>query len=123
MRISTTLIRMNKKSLAFIALVMATACSCGTFTKVTGPSASKQFKNDGYKLVWADEFNQNGPVNAQNWQFEQGFKRNGELQWYQKENAWCQNGHLIIEARRESKINSDYQPGSKDWRKNRENIN
>ncbi|MVN22017.1 glycoside hydrolase family 16 protein [Mucilaginibacter arboris] len=113
---------MNKKNFAFVALVIATTCGCRIFTKVTNKSASKQFENDGYKLVWADEFNKSGPVNAEDWQFEQGFKRNEELQWYQKENAWCEKGYLIIEARKETKHNPDFQSGSKDWRKNRENI-
>ena len=36
-----------------------------------------------------------GPAN---WRFEKGFVRNQELQWYQEENAWCENGLLIIEA-------------------------
>ena len=53
-----------------------------------------------YTLVWADEFNTNGPPDARNWTFEQGFVRNRELQWYQRENARCENGLLVIEARR-----------------------
>ena len=44
-------------------------------------------KYDGYKLVWSDEFNTDGPVSDE-WNFEEGFLRNEEMQWYQKENAY-----------------------------------
>ena len=63
---------------------------------------------DGWKLVWSDEFNTNGAPNPANWNYEHGFVRNNELQWYQPENAFCTNGLLVIEARREHKPNPDY---------------
>lgn len=72
---------------------------------------------DSLRLVWADEFNTPGPVNAANWKFEKGLQRNEEFQWYQTENASCKNGMLIIEARRERKVNPHYVAGSSDWRK------
>ena len=53
-----------------------------------------------YKLVWSDEFNTDGAPNEANWNFEKGFTRNHEWQWYQKQNAFCENGLLVIEARR-----------------------
>jgi len=59
--------------------------------------------DDGYKLVWADEFDKDGAPDPANWGFEKGFVRNHEAQWYQPENAWCKDGKLIIEARRERK--------------------
>ena len=58
---------------------------------------------DEYKLVWADEFDVDGPPNPKNWTFEEGFVRNNEDQWYQKQNAQCKNGMLVITARKESK--------------------
>ncbi|MBZ4192250.1 glycoside hydrolase family 16 protein [Niabella beijingensis] len=76
----------------------------------------------GYRLVWADEFNKPGPVDTSVWRFEKGFERNHELQWYQPENAWCAGGHLIIEARRETKPNPQYKPGSTEWCKQRRQI-
>lgn len=78
--------------------------------------------NDHYTLVWADEFNQKGRPDTSNWNYEYGFVRNEELQWYQPENAVCENGLLIIEAKKESKPNPDYNPESKDWRKKRSTI-
>ena len=44
---------------------------------------------DGYKLVWSDEFDIDGPVNADNWNFARGFGYNMEDQWYQEDNAFC----------------------------------
>ena len=61
----------------------------------------------GYELVWSDEFNTNGKLSA-DWTFEQGFQRNNELQWYQPQNAWVENGCLVIEARREQVPNPNY---------------
>jgi beta-glucanase (GH16 family) len=74
----------------------------------------------GWKLVWHDEFNQDGPPNPANWGCEHGFVRNEELQWYQPENAYCTNGLLIIEGRPEHKRNPNYVAGSKHWRTSRE---
>jgi beta-glucanase (GH16 family) len=82
-------------------------------------TVSRSATSDGYKLVWADEFNKNGAHDPANWRFEKGFVRNQELQWYQPENAWCENGLLIIEARRESKPNPGFVAGSTDWKKSR----
>ena len=80
-----------------------------------------------YRLVWADEFTTNGAPDPTNWAFEHGFARNHELQWYQPDNARCEGGLLIIEARRENRPNPDaapptHQPGSTDWRMKRPTI-
>lgn len=80
-----------------------------------------------YKLVWSDEFNGNGPVDAANWNFENGFSRNEEVQWYQSDNTSQQGGNLVIEGRKENPINTrgnpKYDPNSTDWRKSRQFIN
>ncbi len=75
-----------------------------------------------YQLVWQDEFEVDGKPDPNHWNFEQGFVRNREDQWYQPENAFCEDGFLIIEARKEQKPNPDYQTGSDDWKKNRDTI-
>lgn len=75
-----------------------------------------------YKLVWADEFNRDGRPDPNNWVYERGFVRNEELQWYQPENAHCENGLLIIEGRRDRKPNPSYEAGSNSWRRNRQYI-
>jgi beta-glucanase (GH16 family) len=75
----------------------------------------------GWKLVWADEFDKDGKPDPKNWNYEAGFVRNRELQWYQPDNAWCKDGLLIIEGRRERKQNPNYAPDNTlDWRASRE---
>lgn len=57
-----------------------------------------------WKLVWAEEFNQTGLPNPQIWDYEEGYIRNQELQYYTRarmENAQVENGTLIIESRKE----------------------
>lgn len=83
---------------------------------------SDNYLSEGYKLVWSDEFNKDGAPDPANWTYENGFVRNKELQWYQPENAFCKDGKLIIEARKEIKPNPLYVEGSNDWRKNPKNI-
>lgn len=76
-------------------------------------------KTGKYQLVWADEFEKDGKPDSSKWDYEEGLVRNEELQWYQRENARCENGLLVIEARREQKPNPLYEQNSKDWRKSR----
>ena len=104
--------------------------ACGMFLPVvawsqakTTPSVSKQrqtptnvYAAEGYRLVWSDEFDKPGSPDPKNWGYEEGFVRNEEAQWYQKENARVENGMLIIEARKERKLSPDYKPGSTDWK-------
>ncbi|MBN1124104.1 MAG: glycoside hydrolase family 16 protein [Sedimentisphaerales bacterium] len=75
---------------------------------------------DGYVLVWADEFNKPGAPDPNNWVYERGFVRNEELQWYQPDNARCENGLLIIEGRRQRVPNPRYTPDSRDWKRSRQ---
>lgn len=79
--------------------------------------------SEDYKLVWADEFNTDGRPDKKNWNYEIGFVRNQENQWYQKENAFCKDGYLIIEARNENKPNPNFVSKThKDFAKNRDSI-
>ena len=73
--------------------------------------------------IWAEEFDGEGSVNSSRWGFEEGFVRNQELQWYQTENAFVQNGYLVIEGRAEQKPNPNFTMNSGDWRSEREFIN
>lgn len=62
---------------------------------------------DGYQLVWSDEFSTDpdGLPDPAKWNYEEGFIRNSESQYYtkaRKENARIENGQLIIEGRKES---------------------
>ncbi|MDI6447859.1 glycoside hydrolase family 16 protein [Anaerobaca lacustris] len=84
---------------------------------LTHMSAAEE--TDGYKLVWADEFNKDGWPDPNHWVYEHGFVRNEELQWYQPDNARCENGLLVIEARRERLPNPNYDPDGTNWRRSR----
>lgn len=75
-----------------------------------------------YALVWADEFNADGRLDSASWNYERGFCRNNELQWYQPDNAYCHGGHLIIEARKEHRPNPAYRKNSRHWGARREYI-
>lgn len=96
-----------------IILLSVCVCSC------VNVAAQKKIK---YKLVWSDEFNKDGAPDASKWNYELNFVRNEELQWYQPENAYCKNGVLFIEGRRETKPNPGYDSLSDNWRKNRKDI-
>jgi len=77
-----------------------------------------------WSLVWSDEFDYTGLPNETKWNYEQGFVRNRELQYYTKarnENARVENGHLVIEARKEDWPNPDYRDdaSSRRWQRSR----
>lgn len=72
-----------------------------------------------YQLVWSDEFDKEGAPDPLKWTFETGFARNQEAQWYQKENAICAGGNLVITAKKERKSNPTFVEGSNDWRTSR----
>ncbi len=73
----------------------------------------------GWKLVWNDEFDKDGRPDPAKWNYEDGFVRNEEPQWYQAKNASCKDGLLIIEGRKEKVDNPRYNKDSKSWQLNR----
>ena len=77
-------------------------------------------RDASWRLVWSDEFNGSGPPDPTVWQFEQGFTRNKELQWYQPANAFCRDGLLVFEARREKVKNPNYKKDDPSWKLSRE---
>ncbi|TLV00834.1 glycoside hydrolase family 16 protein [Dyadobacter luticola] len=72
-----------------------------------------------WKLVWSDEFDKDGAPDPANWSAEKGFTRNHEAQWFQEENAFCKDGYLIIEARKEQVKNPKFVSDSKNWKEHR----
>lgn len=80
------------------------------------PDASTPTIITGKKLVWNDEFDQDGSPNKLNWKPETGFVRNSELQYYQLANATCTNGTLLLTAKRDTVVNTKYVRGNTDWR-------
>ncbi len=64
----------------------------------------------GWTLVWSDEFDRTGMPDTNKWTYETGFVRNKEAQYYTKgrlENARVENGHLVIEGRKEEYLGPD----------------
>jgi beta-glucanase (GH16 family) len=115
--------------LLVVAVAIATTWSLGSQwvgaadreTVVTHAIASPPIEiPPGYKLAWSDEFKLDGAPDPKNWAFERGFVRNDELQFYRPQNARCEDGKLIIEARRETVKNPDYDPNSFRRRQQRE---
>ena len=76
----------------------------------------------GWTLVWSDEFDRDGRPDTTVWNFEHGFVRNHEAQWYQSENAYQHGGSLIIEARREHRPNPTFRDGARHWGQQRPTI-
>ena len=75
-----------------------------------------------WQLVWSDEFDCDGRPDSTVWNYEYGFVRNHEAQWYQSENAFQQDGKLIIEARREQRPNPTYRENGRYWGQQRPTI-
>jgi beta-glucanase (GH16 family) len=77
-----------------------------------------------WKLVWSDEFDKPGLPDPAKWNYEEGFIRNNEAQYYTKarsENARVENGMLVIEARKEQFKNPRFdQAAASGSRQNRE---
>lgn len=75
-----------------------------------------------WKLVWHDEFDTDGAPDTAVWNYEYGFVRNQEPQWYAPENVYQRDGKLVIEARPADFPCPSYKEGSTDWRTNRPRI-
>ena len=96
-----------------LTFLAATLCMA-----TTDSLAQKQ----GWQLVWHDEFDTDGKPNSEIWNYEHGFSRNHEDQWYQEDNVRCERGLLIFEGRAEKRPNPLYKKNSTDWRTMRDSI-
>ena len=103
----------------FLLLSYAFVISCkSSKSGQVGESAIQTPK--GYELIWHDEFDTGTKPDRDSWNYEYGFVRNNELQWYQEDNATIANGNLVITGKREELVNPGYEPGSTNWSKSRE---
>ncbi len=99
-------------------------CMVGLLACVAGVALADGAKpqsaeREGWKLVWADEFNAEGLLDPSKWVYEMGFKRNNEVQYYTEAralNAVQRDGRLVITARKDHFPNADYKEGSDNWR-------
>ena len=74
----------------------------------------------GYKLIFAQEFSGEGLPDSDVWQYEDGYCRNHEDQYYHQDesnpNAYVKDGVLVIEAREEAIKNKHYSRYGTDWK-------
>ena len=94
----------------FIAIIMLTGLlvSCKQQAKLTSSTS-------GNKLIWADEFNKDGLPDATKWDYEVGFVRNDEKQYYtkaRKENTNVEDGMLVITSLKEDYKDAHYTSSS-----------
>ena len=98
-----------RRALASCALAFWWVCACGSAQSAQSPTAPSGAS------AWQDEFDRDGLPDRGRWDYEVGFIRNNERQYYTRdrlENARVENGLLIIEARRERFQNADYTSAS-----------
>jgi len=83
-----------------------------TFSSKTFASRAEDRTSQPMKLVWSDEFDYDGPPDPQKWAFETGGGGwgNSELENYtdRLDNCRVENGHLVIEVKREDYEDSKY---------------
>lgn len=90
------------------------------FMSVMTSNAQDNQAQQDWKLVWHDEFNGVGAPDSDKWNFENGFVRNEEYQWYQSQNAYCKDGILFLEGRLDSIPNPNFKSTeNRNWRENR----
>ncbi len=108
-------------SLFVFAILIGFVADASPGKRNRGTDTEKNIPSEipGMTLVWHDEFDQDGRPDPNNWNYEYGFVRNQELQWYQPQNARCENGCLIIEARRETVANPEYNALKQSWKTSR----
>lgn len=106
-----------------VLLLLALVVQLSAHPQTVTPSEQRLAK---WELVWSDEFNYSGLPDPKKWGYDVGGHGwgNKELQYYterRKENARVENGHLIIEARRDEWEGHEYtsarlvSKGKGDW--------
>jgi beta-glucanase (GH16 family) len=98
----TILIRAHANAEVFIQTTITAQVVVAKFP-ATGYSTPETYA--GYNLVWRDEFD-GDVLNSDYWTHEIGTGSNGwgnnELQYYRAQNTTIEEGHLVIEARKEN---------------------
>ncbi|MDR1383958.1 MAG: glycoside hydrolase family 16 protein [Planctomycetaceae bacterium] len=99
------------KTQKIVFLVLAVICGITLQLKAAEPTQDvKPFSGGSEKftkLVWADEFDGKGLPDKSKWNYEKGYVRNKELQYYtveRIENAEVCDGHLVITARKDNAV-------------------
>lgn len=96
-------------------ITCAALAACAPQSPAADASAVEESGRPGWQLVWADEFDVDGLPDPVRWNYEEGFIRNQEAQYYTREraeNARVAEGMLIIEAHREPYEGAEYTSAS-----------
>ncbi|MDF2441439.1 MAG: hypothetical protein JWN98_2423 [Abditibacteriota bacterium] len=90
--------RVSRYAALFLFLVAIVSIAFGAAQRKAGPE---------WRRVWGDEFN--GPrLDPEKWTVAQTAQvHNDELQYYLYDEAWTQNGHLVIRSRKRSYTGAD----------------
>ena len=91
--------------MAIVALGASLALTLNSPAQEKKPADGPAAKADEWKLVFSDEFDKPGLVDPEKWDYEEGYIRNKEKQYYtraRKENVRVEDGKLIIEARKDN---------------------
>ena len=100
---------MRLRSVPFALTALLSAATAATIALAAPPPQEKpvgkeKAAREGWKLAWADEFDYTGLPDPAKWDYEAGYIRNNEAQYYtraRKENAWVEGGVLTLTGRRE----------------------
>jgi beta-glucanase (GH16 family) len=79
------------------------------------PHAMVSSSGQAWTLIWADEFDRDGLPHRGRWDYETGYVRNDELQYYtfsRHKNARVEDGMLVVEAHKEPYRDYDYTSAS-----------
>lgn len=99
---------MKKSAKILFATAVTIAAGITAVTAVAGSSAAEGEipVPEGYTtLIFSDDFDTDGAPDPEKWNFETGYIRNGELQYYTPgQNSVCKDGVLVIEARADSAV-------------------
>jgi beta-glucanase (GH16 family) len=88
-------------------LLLSTAVACGGADSAAAPPTPSPTPTPGpagWTLVFSDEFDTEGALDAAKWGYEIGYIANDEKQYYtsRSENVRAEGGNLVIEARKEA---------------------
>ncbi|MFC4386627.1 carbohydrate binding domain-containing protein [Gracilibacillus marinus] len=98
----------------FFTVLCAVVLICSNFSFVGSISAAESTETENnqqdkdWEMVWSDEFDGN-EINMDNWSYDRpdNGRYNGEIQSYTENNAFIENGSLILEARKEDITEED----------------
>ena len=99
-----------RNKILYTVVVLLLSCLCTNAQQANLKPLGKKGK-----LIWKDEFNGSGLPDSTKWDYEVGFIRNNEKQYYTKariENCYESNGNLVIESKKENYKGAEYTSAS-----------